>query len=254
MRLDKFISHATGASRSQVHQWLRQQRIGVNGITCTQAASAVQPHSRISLDGAELALPVEGYWMLHKPVGVICANQDGQYPTVLDLLSHALCPLNLQIAGRLDLDTTGMVLITSDGQWNHRVTAPKKRCQKIYQVQLTEPLAPADQEALRQGIVLRGETKPCLPAELHALDEHNYLLGIYEGKYHQVKRMMAAARSHVSHLHRLSIGGLSLNDLAVGEFRPLNHTEITQLATNPQTLDLADLAQTLLAGRDNSHA
>lgn len=254
MRLDKFVSHATGASRSQVHQWLRQGRIRLNGAPCTQAALNIKDNEQICLDEAPIQLPREGYWLLHKPAGVVCANQDGQYPTVIDLVSQSLSPSNLQIAGRLDLDTTGMVLITTDGAWNHQVTAPKKHCQKIYQVTLSEPLTPAAIAQLRAGITLRGEPKPCLPADIFALGQHEYLLAINEGKYHQVKRMMAAANSQVTKLHRLAIGGLCLNDLAPGAFRPLTVDEINQLATRPQTLNLASLAQSLFPGLDPSHA
>ncbi|HMW47627.1 MAG TPA: 16S rRNA pseudouridine(516) synthase, partial [Cellvibrionaceae bacterium] len=251
--LDKFVSHATGASRSQVHLWLRQGRISLNGTPCTQAALNIKDNEQICLDEAPIQLPREGYWLLHKPAGVVCANQDGQYPTVIDLVSHALAPGNLQIAGRLDVDTTGMVLITTDGAWNHQVTAPKKHCQKIYQVTLSEPLTPAAIAHLRAGIALREEPKPCLPADIFALSHHEYLLAINEGKYHQVKRMMAAANSHVVKLHRLAVGGLCLNDLEPGAFRPLTGDEIRQLATSPQTLNLASLAQSLFAGLEPTH-
>ena len=253
MRLDKFVCHATGASRSQVHQWLRQGRISLNGEACRQAALTLPFNSLISLDEQPINLPAEGYWLLHKPAGVVCANQDSQYPTVIDLVSHTLSPGNLQIAGRLDVDTTGMVLITTDGHWNHQVTAPKKQCQKIYQVTLSDPLTAEAQAQLRRGILLRGETKPCLPADIVALNSHSYLLAINEGKYHQVKRMMAAANSHVLKLHRLAIGGLCLNDLPPGAFRPLSQSEIHQLANKPHTLNLATLAHSL-SGLDPTHA
>lgn len=246
MRLDKFVGHATGASRSQVHLWLRQRRISLNGAPCTQAAQKITDDSTVYLDAEPISLPSEGYWLLHKPSGVVCANRDAHHPTVIDLVSHSLAPDNLQIAGRLDADTTGMVLITTDGDWNHQVTAPKKHCQKIYRVHLSTPLTAQAQQQLHAGILLHGETKPCLPADLYALTPLEYLLGIYEGKYHQVKRMMAAVGSQVVGLHRLGIGGLCLNGLACGEFRPLTAAEISQLASHPQTLDLAQLAQTLL--------
>ncbi len=254
MRLDKFVSHATGASRSQVHLWLRQGRISLNGAPCTQAALNIKDNDQICLDEAPIQLPCEGYWLLHKPAGVVCANQDGQYPTVIDLVSHSLAPGNLQIAGRLDVDTTGMVLITTDGTWNHQVTSPKKHCQKIYQVTLSEPLTPAALDQLRLGIHLRSEPKPCSPADVFALNSHEYLLAINEGKYHQVKRMMAAANSHVVKLHRLAIGGLCLTDLEPGAFRPLTADEINQLATRPLSLNLASLAQSLSPGLDPSYA
>ncbi|HEY6530477.1 MAG TPA: pseudouridine synthase [Cellvibrionaceae bacterium] len=245
MRLDKFLSHATGASRSQVHIWLRHKRITVDGVPCTKAAQALAEQSQVWLDGELVLMPTEGYWMLHKPQGVVCANRDGQYPTVIDLLSNQVAPDNLQIAGRLDVDTTGMVLITTDGQWNHQVTAPKKHCQKIYRMQLSQSLSPDARDQLSQGIELQGEKKPCMPADLFALDDINYLLAIYEGKYHQVKRMMAAVSNHVIKLHRIAIGGVPLMNLAEGQFRSLTANEINQLANNPQKINLNELAQLL---------
>jgi 16S rRNA pseudouridine516 synthase len=245
MRLDKFLSHATGASRSQAHIWLRHKRIRVNEALCTASAHTLADGDEVFLDDEKISLPIEGYWMLHKPQGVVCANRDGQYPTVIDLISDQLAPDNLQIAGRLDVDTTGMVLITTDGQWNHRVTAPKKHCQKIYQVQLSQPLSADAQNQLSDGLWLQGEKKPCMPAELHALDEINYLLAIYEGKYHQVKRMMAAVDNQVIKLHRLAIGGVSLTNLAERQFRALTHSEISRLANAPEKIKLNELAQLL---------
>jgi 16S rRNA pseudouridine516 synthase len=245
MRLDKFLSHATGASRSQVHIWLRHKRITLNGALCAKAAQALSAEAQVCLDGEPVHIPAEGYWILHKPRGVVCANRDGQYPTVIDLLSNLVAPDNLQIAGRLDVDTTGMVLITTDGQWNHQVTAPKKHCQKIYQMQLSQPLSAEAQAQLSQGIALQGEKKPCMPADLFALDDINYLLAIYEGKYHQVKRMMAAVSNHVLKLHRIAIGGVPLMNLAEGQFRSLTANEINQLANNPQKINLNELARLL---------
>ena len=131
MRLDKFVGHATGASRSQVHLWLRQRRISLNGAPCTQAAQKITDDSTVYLDAEPISLPSEGYWLLHKPSGVVCANRDAHHPTVIDLVSHSLAPDNLQIAGRLDADTTGMVLITTDGDWNHQVTAPKNTAKNL---------------------------------------------------------------------------------------------------------------------------
>ncbi|MEY4590802.1 MAG: rRNA pseudouridine synthase RsuA [Pseudomonadota bacterium] len=245
MRLDKYLSHATGASRSQVHHWLRHKRILVNGVLCTQAAHPLTEPSEVLLDGEAVTLPQDGYWMLHKPQGVVCANTDGHYPTVIDLVSSHLAPHHLQIAGRLDVDTTGLVLITTDGRWNHQITAPKKHCQKIYRVQLSQPLNPEHFQQLNEGIHLHGEKKPCLAAEAFALNTHHYLLAIYEGKYHQVKRMMAALNNHVVNLHRIAIGGVQLSTLAPGQFRPLLPSEITQLANKPQCLKLAEVAQHL---------
>lgn len=245
MRLDKYVSHASGASRNQVHIWLHNKRITVDEVICTKAAQQLTQNTIVRLDGAAISLPQDGYWMLHKPAGVVCANSDGNYPTVIDLVSDQLAPANLQIAGRLDVDTTGMVLITTDGQWNHQITAPKKRCQKIYRMQLAEPLQAQACEQLERGILLQGESKPCLAVELFKLNDTDYLIAVNEGKYHQVKRMLAAVNNRVISLHRLAIGGVLLSELSSGQFRPLSAAQINQLAGNSVVLNLAQVAQSL---------
>lgn len=245
MRLDKHLSHATGASRSLAHQWLRAKRVTVDGVVCMQAALQLSANAQVCLDGELVTIPQDGYWLLHKPAGFVCANTDGHYPTVIDLVRNQLSPQGLQIVGRLDADTTGMVLLTTDGQWNHQVTAPKKHCQKIYRVLSAAALTVQDCELLSAGILLQGEDKPCLPAEVFTVAEREYLIAICEGKYHQIKRMLAAVHNKVVRLHRLAVGGVLLADLPEGQFRPLTSLEVKQLANNSLSLSLAQVAQTL---------
>lgn len=167
--------------------------------------------------------------MLHKPAGYVCANTDGNHPVVLDLLDEDWLD-DLQIAGRLDIDTTGLVLLTDDGQWNHRMTAPARECSKVYRVTLHAPLSAAAAEQLHNGVVLVDEKKRTRPAQLQFLDEQQteLLLTIHEGKYHQVKRMFAAVGNHVVALHRERIGNIVLDPaLAPGAYRALTAAEIT---------------------------
>ena len=130
----------------------------------------------------------------------------------------------------LDVDTTGLLLITDDGQWNHRLTAPRSDCQKIYRVELATPISPDYQERLANGVWLEGEKHPCLPATLEVLDDQTVLLSIAEGKYHQVKRMFAALGNHVKALHRTQVGGITLDEtLEPGEYRALTPDEVASI-------------------------
>ncbi len=238
MRLDKFISNNSSVSRSDVRRLVKRKAVLVNGIAASDCGLHISPMDTIALDGQVIASTGKVYYMLNKPAGVICANQAGEYPTVLDLLSQdannpfadTTTPVvraqELQIAGRLDVGTTGLVLITNDGQWNHRLTSPRHGCQKVYRVTLARPFDPATEPAFKQGILLDGETKPTLPATIELLDDTHLLLTIQEGKYHQVKRMFFATSNEVVGLHRESVGDILLDPaLRPGEFRPLTQIE-----------------------------
>lgn len=226
MRLDKLIAHSTGLSRKEVKRALHRGEVCLNDQVVRDGGIPVRPEDLVTLNGTALHLPGPRYFMLHKPQGVVCANQDSDHPTVLDLLGEEKRE-GLQIAGRLDLDTTGLVLITDDGQWNHRATSPNNGKRKTYRVTTAAAITPAQIEALSAGIQLQGESKPCRPADLRLLDERQGLLSICEGKYHQVKRMFAAVGNRVEALHRLSIGDITLDaDLAEGQYRPLTQSEI----------------------------
>jgi 16S rRNA pseudouridine516 synthase len=164
--------------------------------------------------------------MVNKPAGVVCATQDPSHRTILELLQLPRSE-TLHIAGRLDIDATGLVLITDDGQWSHRITSPARRCSKTYLVELKHPLKEAQAETIRQGVSLRNESKPTRPADLQLVDQIHLRLTITEGKYHQVKRMFAAVGNRVVGLHRESIGALSLDEsLSMGDYRSLNPIEI----------------------------
>jgi 16S rRNA pseudouridine516 synthase len=231
MRLDKFICDCTGLTRSQAGKSVRQGLVTINGDLVKQAARQVTDSDTVVLDGTELQLIGLRYFMLHKPAGFLCANDDPDHQTVFTLLDEPLVE-RLHTVGRLDLDTTGLLLITDDGQWSHRLTSPKHHVPKTYRVWTADPI-PADAiSQFAEGIMLRGEKDPTKPAELEIVAEHEALLTIHEGRYHQVKRMFAAIGNKVEQLHRERIGGLQLPaDLALGEYRALNAAEL-QLLTN----------------------
>jgi 16S rRNA pseudouridine516 synthase len=226
MRLDRYLSQVTELSRSQSRQMIRVGRVSVDGVVIAQPAYQVELNGQIRLDERLLDSPLPRYFMVNKPAGVVCATCDPSHRTILDLLDLAR-PETLHIAGRLDIDTTGLVLITDDGQWSHRITSPARDCDKTYLVTLKYPLKEAQATTIRQGVSLRSESKPTRPADLQLVDETHLRLSITEGKYHQVKRMFAAVGNRVVGLHRESIGPLALDkSLSAGQYRALTQVEI----------------------------
>jgi 16S rRNA pseudouridine516 synthase len=226
LRLDRLLAKASGLSRSDAQRAIRRGEVQVDGVPLTDPAAHVASNARIELAGAALAATGPRYFMLHKPAGYVCAATDREHRTVLDLLDVPN-KAGLHIAGRLDLDATGLVLITDDGDWSHRVTAPRRGIPKTYRVTLAAPLSADAVAALRIGVTLRGEPRPCAPAGLETLGETVVRLTITEGKYHQVKRMFAAVGNHVVQLHRESIGAVRLDPgLAAGGVRVLTADEV----------------------------
>lgn len=227
MRLDGFIAHTTKLSRREAQHHIKEGRVTVNGQVIRNPANRITD-ATITLDGERLELPCPVYLMLHKPAGYLCANTDGQHPTVLDLLPSDLHPIEpLQIVGRLDLDTTGLLLVTTDGDWNHRITAPTSHCTKVYRVALAEPATEEAIAILESGVMLHSETKPTLPCIIQLIDSCHVRIKLQEGRYHQVKRMFAAVGNRVVHLHREQVGDLTLDPaLKPGEFRHLTESEI----------------------------
>lgn len=226
MRLDKFVAHNTAHSRSEVRQLLKAGRLQVNGEAVRDAGLALRPQDVVMLDGKLLSARGPRYFMLHKPAGVVSATEDGGHRTVLDLLAGEDRE-GLHVAGRLDIDTTGLVLITDDGQWSHRIKAPGRH-EKRYRVQTARPIAPSAVAAFAGGLLLRGEEdQPTRPARLEIIAPCEALVWLQEGRYHQVKRMFAAIGNHVEALHREAVAGIELDlKLPEGSFRPLNPEEI----------------------------
>lgn len=226
MRLDRLLSQCTGLSRKAVRPVLRNGRVRVNGRPETRPASPVREDDRVTLDDEPLTLPAHRYIMLHKPAGVVCARRDPAQPCVTDLLP-ATDRAGLQIVGRLDKDTTGLLLLTDDGDWNHRLTAPRRHCPKVYEVTTAEPIDGDTALAFERGLTLRGDKRPTRPARLEQIDSHRARVTIREGRYHQVRRMFAATGNRVTALHRIAIGRLTLDPtLPAGACRTLTDEEI----------------------------
>lgn len=227
MRLDKFIAEQTGLTRSQAGKALRAGGATVNGEVEKNGARKISQADEIVFEEQRLDWLSEGvYVMLHKPQYCVCSHDDGDYPSVFQFFDYPLAS-KLHCAGRLDADTTGLVLLTDDGQWSHRITSPKHHCEKTYLVTLADPVEAFYHTQLAEGILLRGEKTPTKPAKLDILDDYNVNLTISEGRYHQVKRMFAALGNKVVALHRWRIGNVVLDEtLEEGEFRVLTEQEI----------------------------
>lgn len=226
MRLDKFLCESSYFTRALAKRAIKSGKVTCDGVVVKDAGFKVQTKHRICYEGDELNPVGERFLMLHKPDGTVCATVDDVHPTVIDLLDIEK-PEALHIAGRLDMDTTGLVLITTDGQWSHRITSPKKECGKCYLVTVADPLDAQLIETFAAGVALRNEDGLTKPASLEIIDSHTARLTITEGKYHQVKRMFAAVGNKVVGLHRESIGNIVLDDdLEPGEWRYLTEDEI----------------------------
>lgn len=227
MRLDKFIAEQTGLTRSQAAKALKSGVVSVNEEIEKSGARKVSAEDAIRYEGEFLEWLEGGqYFMLYKPQGYVCSHDDGEYPTVFQFFDYPLMN-KLHTAGRLDVDTTGLVLLTDDGQWSHRITSPKHHCEKTYLVTLADPVEAFYAQQLAEGILLRDEKEPCLPAKMEILDDYNVNLTISEGRYHQVKRMFAALGNKVEALHRWRIGDIVLDEsLEEGEYRALSDKEI----------------------------
>ncbi|MFU2089977.1 16S rRNA pseudouridine(516) synthase RsuA [Avibacterium avium] len=230
MRLDKFLAEQTGLTRSQANKALRQSAVQINGKIEKSGATKVSAEDEIYFDGERLTWFEAGHYiMLNKPQGYVCSNDDGDYPTIYQFFDYPLAG-KLHSAGRLDVDTTGLVLLTDDGQWSHRITSPKHHCEKTYLVTLADPVEDYYQQACAEGILLRGEKHPTKPAKLEIIDDYNVNLTLSEGRYHQVKRMFAALGNKVIGLHRWKIGDVVLDEqLEEGEYRPLSAEELNAL-------------------------
>ena len=229
MRLDKYISNATDLSRTDVKKLIKSGLVSIDDETAKSGSQKVTDDQEIAIEGSTIQLMTTRYFMMNKPAGVVSATKDHTNPTALDLIYEHRND-QLQIAGRLDIDTTGLLLITDDGQWNHIVTSPRTDCKKIYAVELENAVNEDYHKKLAAGIALEGEKRRCLPATMQVIDDHHIQLSISEGKYHQVKRMITSLGYEVVSLHRLQIGGIALDpELEPGDYRPLTEEEIASI-------------------------
>lgn len=231
MRLDKYMSAAGVLSRKECAAAVKRGRILVGGLPAAKADMQVQPGQSITLDGIPVVYREFTYIMMHKPQGVVSATDDPGERTVLDLLPEQLQRLNLFPCGRLDKNTTGFVLLTSDGVLSHRVLAPKRHAEKVYRFSVKFPLSDDDITTLENGVVLSADsyaeewkTAPCkiIPDD----DRRGGEIILTEGKYHQIKRMMESVHNQITSLSRTAFCGIALDPaLKPGEWRYLTAEE-----------------------------
>lgn len=229
-RLDKLLAGTGKWSRREVKALVRQGLVRVDGRLAACAEDKLDPAAAVvTVAGETISLCRFTYVMLHKPAGVLTATEDRKQPTVLDLLPPELRRIGLAPVGRLDKDTEGLLLLTNDGELAHRLLSPKYHVEKRYLARVDGELSAADAEVFARGMTL-GDGLECLPAGLEVLPDRVCIVTLREGKFHQVKRMLAARGAPVLYLKRLSMGPLTLDDsLAAGAYRLLRAEEILAL-------------------------
>ena len=230
MRLDRLLSELGVATRSELRGIIRSGRVSVDGAAVTAPEMRVDPETQhICLDGEELRYRQYRYFVMDKPAGVLSVTEDRKQQTVLDLLPSALRRLGLFPVGRLDKDTSGLLLLTNDGDFAHRVISPKSGVEKRYRAEVEGVPDEEDARAFRAGIVL-GDGTQCLPAQLEITGGSACFVTVMEGKYHQVKRMLAARGKPVRALRRLSVGALTIPEsLAAGEVYELGEADLCKV-------------------------
>lgn len=224
MRLDKYICKSTELSRIEVSECLESHMVKIDNKIFTNGATQVHENNTVLLNDTELKLRPFRYLLMHKPVDTLCSNIDEQYPSIFNYIDIDK-KSELHIVGRLDADTTGLILITDDGNWTFKIIKPEAQCEKVYRVQLRDVLTEDTKSELEQGVFLQGTDKVTLPAKIDILNQKEVLLTITEGRFHQVKRMFRSVGNRVKGLHREKIGQVSL-DVEKGLWRYLTTDEI----------------------------
>ena len=233
-RLDKFLCDSGAGTRSQVKLILRAGRVQVDGASEKDGGRKIDPaKNEITLDGVRLAGKYRAVFMMNKPEGYVTATGDAREKTVMELLPAQLRHLELKPVGRLDKATEGLLLFTNDGELLHRLISPKKEVAKIYYARHEGQANAGDAAAFAAGLTLRDGTV-CLPALLEPLGAGESRITVREGKYHQVRRMMASRNMTVTYLERRQEGTLTLGDLPRGRSRELTEEEIALLEGKPQ--------------------
>ena len=229
-RLDKRLAATGRWSRKEGRELIRAGRVSVGGAVCRSPEAKVDEAAPVSVDGVPIGADRPVYLMLHKPAGVVSSTDQPGERTVLDLLGEEYQNIGLFPAGRLDKDTEGLLLLTNDGPLAHRLLAPRSHVDKVYYVEVGAELDEDDAQAVRAGMTL-GDGTACLPGELELLPgKRAAYMTLREGKYHQVKRMLASRGKPVTYLKRVRFGPLALDEsLPKGAWRPLNEGELESI-------------------------
>ena len=227
IRLDKYLSDAAGLTRSEAGRAIRSGTVAVDGSVVRKPEQKFDENAVfVTLNGTPCRYSRFRYYLLDKPTGLITASRDSRQETVIDLFPPEIRKLNIAPVGRLDKDTSGLLLLTNDGEFAHRVISPKYAVSKVYHATVERPLEANDPERFQNGLTLADGTQ-CLPAGLEILGEYDCLVTVQEGKYHQVRRMLAAVGKPVLTLRRLSVGPLQVEPgPGIGHYRDLTEEEL----------------------------
>ncbi len=234
-RLDKLLAGSGRFTRKEAKELLKKGAVTVDGVLVKEGATKFPLTAQISVQGSPLLTSQPLWIMLHKPQGYVTATQDRDQPTVMDLLPQEFRSRGLFPVGRLDKDTEGLLFFTENGPWAHNLLSPSHHVEKTYFAQVKSPLSQDDVEAFAQGLIL-GDGLHCLPAKLELLEDKTTVhITLTQGKFHQIKRMLASRNAPVTYLKRVSFAGISLdNSLKLGEWRHLTPGEIDKLSQKNQ--------------------
>jgi 16S rRNA pseudouridine516 synthase len=225
-RLDRYLSSVLAINRKAVRLMLAQGRVEVDGDKATDIGQVITAFSQVRCDGHTTQANTPRYLMLNKPAGVVSATTDNQHRTVIDLLDQPY-KAQLHIVGRLDFNSTGLVLLTNDGQWSRRVSQPQSKRMKYYQVTVEQPITQQYVDAFEQGLYFAYEDITTRPAQLKIISDYEAEIGLIEGRYHQIKRMFGHFNNKVLSIHRFAVGNILLDAvLAPGQSRELTAQEL----------------------------
>lgn len=229
MRIDRFMGLQLGINRRDVKLILAQKRITIDGVLAHDTQQVIDEFSHVAFDGQVLQANTPRYIMMNKPTGVVSATKDEQHQTVIDLLGSDEGS-GLHIVGRLDLNSSGLLLLTNDSRWSRALMEPDNKVAKVYRVTLANPLTESYIAAFNDGMYFEYENITTRPAKLTIISEYVAEVTLVEGRYHQIKRMFGRFRNPVIALHRISIGKLLLDpELASGDSRLLRDEEVNQV-------------------------
>jgi len=234
MQLERLLHRHGFGTRKECRALIRHERVAIAGQPCTDPFAEFETDGLIfSVDGVDWPYCEFATLMLNKPAGYECSRQPRHHPSVLELLPPPLRARGVQPVGRLDEDTTGLLLITDDGQLNHQLSSARRKVPKVYLAMTKHPLNDEQIERLRSGVLLADETAPIAAAGAEQVGSHRLRLTLTEGKYHQVKRMVAAVGNRVEALHREALGDLMLpDDLPPGQWRWLSAADLARLGAH----------------------
>ncbi len=232
VRIDKLLANRNYGSRKDVKSLIKSKVVYVNNQLVTKTDFKINEGDLIAIDELEWVYNQYEYLVLHKPSGCVSANKDNLHPTVFDYIPEDFVK-DFHIVGRLDVDTEGLIIITNDGKFTHQVISPNNKVGKTYEVHLAKCIEDDYIDKFKDGIIIDDDYQ-CMSAKLEIVDKQKCLLTIYEGKFHQVKKMFLALDNEVTYLKRLSIGNLQLGTLPVGEYRMMTKEQMYNLCISKE--------------------